>query len=106
MELKCLQVIQLILREASGLSQDSDAFRTLLSSIMAEIRVIILQTVQAWRAEQAAAAKAAADAAAAAAAAAAASQSSSSAVTSIFGTGGANNIKVKTQDFQFNTAWE
>jgi len=88
------QIISIISREASGLSQDSDAFRTLMARIMAEIRTIIIQTVQAWRAEQARLAQLAA----------AQVQPAQTAVTSIFGTGD-NNIKVKTSNFNFSTQW-
>jgi len=93
------QIVSIISREASGLSQDSDAFRTLMARIMAEIRTIIIQTVQAWRAEQARLAQLAAQQAAAAQV-----QPAQTAVTSIFGTGD-NNIKVKTNDFNFSTQW-
>jgi|ERR1712154_290672 len=94
------QIVSLIRQNASGLSQDSDAFRTLLARIMAEIRTIIIQTVQAWRAEQARLAALAAQQAVKPV------QQSTSAVSSIFGSGGTNNIKVKTNDFDFSTAWE
>jgi len=93
------QIVSIISREASGLSQDSDAFRTLMARIMAEIRTIIIQTVQAWRAEQARLAQLAAQQAAAAQV-----QPAQTAVTSIFGTGD-NNIKVKTNEFNFSTQW-
>ena len=94
------QIVSIIQSELPNLDLNSDAFSNLMSGAMSQMRPIILETVQAWRQ------RLAAEAAAAAAAAAKPEPPKTDAVTSIFGSGGANNIKVKTQDFQFNTAWE
>merc|ERR1712183_937245 len=92
------QIVSIIQSELPNLDLNSDAFSNLMSGAMSQMRPIILETVQAWRQRLAAEA--------AAAAAAKPEPPKTDAVTSIFGSGGANNIKVKTQDFQFNTAWE
>ena len=91
------QIVSIIQSELPNLDLNSDAFSNLMSGAMSQMRPIILETVQAWRQRLAAEA---------AAAAAKPEPPKTDAVTSIFGSGGANNIKVKTQDFQFNTAWE
>jgi len=75
------QVIQLILQQGSGMSQNSAAFQQILNSIMIEIRVIILETLQAWRLNP-----------------------PSNKLSNLFGTGG-NKINVETNNFEFGVAW-
>merc|ERR1712203_936380 len=78
------QIVSIIQSELPNLDLNSDAFSNLMSGAMSQMRPIILETVQAWRQRLAAEA------------AAAAAKPETDAVTSIFGSGGANNIKVKT----------
>merc|ERR1719365_195810 len=75
------QVIQLILQQATGLSQSSSQFQQILNSILVEIRVIILETLQAWRLNP-----------------------PSNKLSNLFGTGG-NKINVETNNFEFGVAW-
>merc|ERR1711994_772656 len=76
----------------AGYYNASELVAELLPSVMSQMRVIIIQTITAWRAEQAALVPVTA--------------APASKVVSIFGTGKGNSVKVDTPNYNFNYAFD